>query len=64
MNYCTKCQSLYAAPGTCNCYAPQNMKVWTSGGEDFDSCNECIRAGGVCQKTVCPKTITFTTNQC
>jgi hypothetical protein len=22
MNFCTKCQSIYAQPGTCNCYAP------------------------------------------
>jgi hypothetical protein len=22
MNYCTKCQSIYSQPGTCNCYAP------------------------------------------
>ena len=21
MNYCTKCQSYYGKPGTCNCYA-------------------------------------------
>jgi hypothetical protein len=21
MNYCTKCQSIYSQPGTCNCYA-------------------------------------------
>ena len=21
MNYCTKCESLYSQPGTCNCYA-------------------------------------------
>jgi hypothetical protein len=21
-NYCTKCASFYAHPGTCNCYAP------------------------------------------
>ena len=23
MNYCTKCQSIYSEPGTCNCYAAQ-----------------------------------------
>lgn len=22
MNFCTKCQSIYSQPGTCNCYAP------------------------------------------
>jgi hypothetical protein len=25
MNYCTKCQSIYSQPGTCNCYAPAQV---------------------------------------
>lgn len=25
MNYCTKCGSLYAQPGTCNCFAPPRL---------------------------------------
>jgi hypothetical protein len=31
MNYCTRCQSTYSQPGTCNCFAPQNVKIETSG---------------------------------
>ena len=27
MNYCTKCQSFYAKPGTCNCYATGAAKI-------------------------------------
>ena len=27
MNYCTKCQSLYEKPGTCNCYAVGGVRV-------------------------------------
>ena len=30
MNYCTKCQSIYSEPGTCNCYAAQGeSQPWT-----------------------------------
>ncbi len=25
MNYCTKCESMYREPGTCNCYTPATM---------------------------------------
>lgn len=25
MNYCIKCQSIYAQPGTCNCYAEKSL---------------------------------------
>jgi hypothetical protein len=25
MNYCTKCQSIYCQPGTCNCYAAPGL---------------------------------------
>jgi hypothetical protein len=31
MNYCTKCHSIYAKPGTCNCYAetqPAVVQPW------------------------------------
>ena len=27
MNFCTKCASLYAKPGTCNCYAEAQPAV-------------------------------------
>lgn len=30
MNYCTKCQSIYSQPGTCNCYAPVRVTIWPS----------------------------------
>ena len=27
MNFCTKCQSIYSQPGTCNCFATQQPHV-------------------------------------
>jgi hypothetical protein len=27
MNYCTKCESYYQKPGTCNCYAAPRVEI-------------------------------------
>lgn len=28
MNFCTKCESYYRQPGTCNCFAGSQPKLW------------------------------------
>lgn len=49
MNYCTKCESFYSQPGTCNCYAPPPVTITTVGVPDVRQCPVCRRYG--CHET-------------
>jgi hypothetical protein len=51
VNFCTRCGSTYTQPGTCNCYAPQNIRIFTTGGT-YDPCALCQQP---CGNTACPK---------
>lgn len=58
MNYCTKCQSHYQQPGTCNCFAP--VQTWVTSYFAV-ACPGCGKF--VCDRshTACPPPVTTVT---
>lgn len=59
MNYCTRCQSYYQQPGTCNCFAPSRTSYGFYFQTPCPGCGEipCDHSGTGCPM---PPTVTVT----